>query len=302
MKKLRIATRQSKLALWQANHVKKLLLQQHPELEIELVGITTKGDKILDKKLADIGGKGLFIKELEVALLTGQADIAVHSMKDVPPEIPEGLQLGAILKRNDPRDAFISKTFDCFSELPKGAVVGTCSVRRQSQLLHHRPDLKIKSLRGNVDTRLAKLEAGEFDAIILAAAGLKRLQLEKHITEIFSEEFLVPSVAQGAIGIECRKDNTDILKLIAPLNDLTTEICIDTERRLVQWLNGNCHSPIGSYATLENNQLTLTGLVASSDGQHVLRHQAMASCEDSALLAEKMAAELCHQGAKKYLD
>lgn len=270
MSKLRIATRKSKLALWQAEHVATQLQQHYPELEVELVPITTTGDKVQHKRLADIGGKALFIKELEHALLEQTADIAVHSMKDVPPQMPSGLTIAAMLQRADARDAFVSEQYANWQQLPKGAVVGTCSPRRTAQLLHLRPDLTMKDLRGNVDSRLAKLQRGDYDAIILAAAGLTRLGLQAMITDYFPLDVLVPSVAQGAIGIECRSEDNATIDLVSVLNDTNTAVCVNAERDLVRALNGDCHSPIGSYAHIENNKLHLRGLIAALDGSVVV--------------------------------
>jgi len=299
---LRIATRQSKLALWQANFVKQQLLQLYPDLCIELVGITTQGDKIQDKTLADIGGKGLFIKALEEALLHEQADIAVHSMKDVLPELPERLKIAAILKRDDPRDVFVSNRYQHITELPPDAIVGTCSVRRQAQLLAYQPRLQIAALRGNVDTRLKKLDAAQFDAIVLAAAGLVRLQLKERINEFLSTEFMLPSVGQGAIGVEILQDNTRVAALLAPLADRETMLCVNAERHLVKALHGNCHSPIGAYATIENETLNLQGLVASIDGQQVIKAEAKGSVEFASDVAIDCMQQLVSQGAERILS
>jgi len=237
---LRIATRKSQLALWQANYVKSMLEHHHPELKIELVTMTTQGDKILDTPLAKVGGKGLFVKELETGMLEGAADIAVHSMKDVPVEFPEGLHLPVICQREDPRDAFVSNTFKSLEQLPQGATLGTSSLRRQSQIAALRPDLKIKDLRGNVNTRLQKLDDGEYDAIILAAAGLKRLDFEERITQFIDTDVCLPAIGQGAVGIECRTDDARINNLIAPLTDNKTLIRVLAERAMNQRLQGGC--------------------------------------------------------------
>lgn len=291
MNNIRIATRQSKLALWQANFVAKQLKQHYPKLDVELVPILSSGDKVQDKPLADIGGKGLFIKELESALLTGHADIAVHSMKDVPPDLPEGLQLAAMLMREDPRDAFVSQTYTTFADLPLNAIVGTCSPRRAAQLLSRRPDLAIKSLRGNVGTRLKKLDQGEFDAIILAAAGLKRLGLENVVSEYFATDFMLPAVAQGVIGIECLSAASDVITCVNVLNDAATAACVNVERDLVRALNGNCHSPIGSYACLQGENICLYGLVQTVKGE-IITAQHTTTLHNANSLGEELAAQL----------
>jgi hydroxymethylbilane synthase len=301
MKTIRIATRQSKLALWQTEHVATLLKKFHPDLHIELVGITTEGDIVQHKSLADIGGKGLFVKALETALLENKADIAVHSMKDVPPELPDELCLGAILKRDDPRDTFISTHFKNLALLPQGAVVGTCSVRRTAQILAVRPDIDVKLLRGNVDTRLAKLKQGHYDAIILAAAGLHRLGLQHEITEYFTFDVMLPSVAQGAIGIELRTKDSTTQELIQALNDDITSTCIFAERSFIQQLHGNCHSPIGTLATIRNNQLHLSGLVAKADGSKILRDEISGDIAHSKMLGKQLAEKLISLGAEDIL-
>lgn len=291
MNNIRIATRQSKLALWQANFVAEQLKQFYPDLNTELVPILSTGDQVQDKPLADIGGKGLFIKELESALMAGRADIAVHSMKDVPPDLPEGLQIAAILSREDPRDAFVSEQYAKFSDLPANAIVGTCSPRRTAQLLAHRSDLTIKSLRGNVNTRLKKLQQGEFDAIILAAAGLKRLGLAEVVREYFDINFMLPSVAQGAIGIECLSSARDMVACVDVLNDPATAVCVNAERDLVRALNGNCHSPIGSYACFQRDQICLKGLVQTVNGE-LVKAQQVAANHDVQMLGKKLATQL----------
>ncbi|HEX2494833.1 MAG TPA: hydroxymethylbilane synthase, partial [Steroidobacter sp.] len=270
-RRLRIATRQSRLALWQAEHVASRLRAAHPDLNVALVPMTTQGDRILDRALAQVGGKGLFIKELELAIAEGRADIAVHSMKDVPSELPPGMTLGAVLQRADPRDAFVSLRYVRFAELPQGARVGTSSLRRQSQLKNARPDLEFVTLRGNLDTRLRKLEEGQYDAIILAAAGLSRLGLEQRITHYFEADQVVPAVGQGIIGIECRADDERSLKCIAALNDDVAWRCCTAERAFAQRLEGSCQSPIAGFAEIAANQLRLRGVVASPDGREVYR-------------------------------
>ena len=249
MKKINIATRESPLALWQAEHVASLLRQQH-SVEVQLVGMTTQGDQILDSPLAKIGGKGLFVKELEKSLLQGDTDIAVHSMKDVPVDFPEGLGLAVILQREDPRDAFVSNQYASLADLPIGAKVGTSSLRRQCQIRAARPDLVILDLRGNVQTRLSKLDAGQYDGIILAAAGLKRLQLEARIRFLLAPEQSLPAIGQGAIGIECRSNDSAVIALLAPLNHIDTYDCVMAERAMNERLHGGCQVPIAGFAQL----------------------------------------------------
>ncbi|OQW91132.1 MAG: hydroxymethylbilane synthase, partial [Beggiatoa sp. IS2] len=268
---LRIATRKSPLALWQAQHVGESLRKIHATLSIEFIEMTTQGDKILDAPLANLGGKGLFVKELEQGLLENQADIAVHSMKDVPVDFPNGLILPVIMQREDPCDAFVSNRYARLAELPTGACVGTSSLRRQSQLLALRPDLHIRSLRGNVGTRLRKLDNGEFDGIVLAAAGLRRLGMTARIREVLSPDVMLPAIGQGAIGIECRADDLATQTLIAPLNDTATHTRIRAERAINRRLGGNCQVPIAGFAEINNNILSLRGLVADLQGQQILR-------------------------------
>ncbi|MEW5248569.1 hydroxymethylbilane synthase [Microbulbifer discodermiae] len=300
IKQIRIATRESALALWQANHVKNRLEQEHPALEVELLPLTSRGDQLLDRPLAKVGGKGLFVKELEVAMLEGRADIAVHSMKDVPMAFPDGLHLPVICEREDPRDAFVSNHFATIDALPKGAVVGTSSLRRQCQLLAGRPDLTVKFLRGNVNTRLAKLDAGEFDAIILAAAGLLRLDMRERIRDFLSPGLLLPAGGQGAIGIECRRD-PDLDALLCPLHHPETSARLAAERALVKRLDGSCQVPIGSYAEIEGKQLWLRGLVGSPDGRTLVRAEARGKAEDSEALGVAVAEMLLAQGADRIL-
>lgn len=299
---LRIATRKSKLALWQAEFVKAELESRNPDLTVELVTFTTQGDKILDTPLAKIGGKGLFVKELEVAMLDGRADIAVHSMKDVPMEFPEGLGLEVICEREDPRDAFVSNNFDSFEALPKGAHVGTSSLRRQCQILAARPDLKISSLRGNVQTRLGKLDAGDYDAIILASAGLKRLELEERITEAIDEKVSLPAGGQGAVGIECRVDDERVKALLAPLNHDETAARVIAERSLNKRLQGGCQVPIACYATLNGDELHLRGLVGSDDGSHMIRTEVTGNKADAEQLGIQGAEDLLAKGAGEILE
>lgn len=296
-REIRIATRKSALALWQAEYVKARLEQAHPGLQVSLVPMVSRGDKLLDAPLAKIGGKGLFVKELETALLENEADIAVHSMKDVPMDFPAGLGLFCICEREDPRDAFVSNTYASLDELPSGSVVGTSSLRRQAQLLARRPDLKIQFLRGNVNTRLAKLDAGEYDAIILAAAGLIRLGFEGRIRSSISVEHSLPAGGQGAVGIECRSADSEIHALLAPLHHRDTALRVTAERALNKHLNGGCQVPIACYAILENDQLWLRGLVGQPDGGLLLRAEARADSVDAERLGVQVAEALLEQGA-----
>ncbi|WP_179108385.1 hydroxymethylbilane synthase [Rodentibacter rarus] len=298
---LRIATRQSPLALWQANFVKARLEAFHPTLTVELVPMVTKGDVILDTPLAKIGGKGLFVKELENALLENRADIAVHSMKDVPMQFPEGLGLSVICKREDPRDAFISNRYTSLDDLPQGAIVGTSSLRRQCQLKQLRPDLDIRSLRGNVGTRLSKLDKGEYDAIILAAAGLIRLGMKERITSFIETELSLPAAGQGAVGIECRTDDTMVQALLTPLVDEETTACVLAERAMNARLQGGCQVPIGGYAILENNQIYLRALVGELDGSAVIRAEGKSAVENAEELGVRIAEQLLAQGADRIL-
>jgi hydroxymethylbilane synthase len=301
-KTLKIATRQSPLALWQANYVKDRLQQQYPDLTVELVPMVTKGDVILDSPLAKIGGKGLFVKELENALLNKEADIAVHSMKDVPMQFPEGLGLAVICKREDPRDAFVSNSYRTFAELPQGAVVGTSSLRRQCQLKALRPDLDIRSLRGNVGTRLSKLDNGDYDAIILASAGLIRLGLADRIASFIDVEQSLPAAGQGAVGIECRTDDAQVQALLAPLADAETTYCVLAERAMNNHLQGGCQVPIGGYAVLQQGQLYLRALVGDIDGSRIIRAEGKSAVENAEVLGVKIAEQLLAQGADKILQ
>ena len=301
-KTLKIATRQSPLALWQANYVKDRLQQLYPDLTIELVPMVTKGDVILDSPLAKIGGKGLFVKELENALLTQEADIAVHSMKDVPMQFPEGLGLAVICQREDPRDAFVSHAYRTFAELPQGAVVGTSSLRRQCQLKALRPDLDIRSLRGNVGTRLSKLDNGDYDAIILASAGLIRLGLADRIASFIDVEQSLPAAGQGAVGIECRTDDMQVQALLAPLADAETTYCVRAERAMNNHLQGGCQVPIGGYAVLQQGQLYLRALVGDIDGSRIIRAEGKSAVENAEVLGVQIAEQLLAQGADKILQ
>ena len=301
-KTLKIATRQSPLALWQANYVKDRLQQLYPDLTIELVPMVTKGDVILDSPLAKIGGKGLFVKELENALLNKEADIAVHSMKDVPMQFPEGLGLAVICQREDPRDAFVSHSYRTFAELPQGAVVGTSSLRRQCQLKALRPDLDIRSLRGNVGTRLSKLDNGDYDAIILASAGLIRLGLADRIASFIDVEQSLPAAGQGAVGIECRTDDAQVQALLAPLADAETTYCVLAERAMNNHLQGGCQVPIGGYAVLRQGQLYLRALVGDIDGSRIIRAEGKSAVENAEILGVQIAEQLLAQGADKILQ
>lgn len=300
---LRIATRESPLALWQANHVKQALEAAHPGLVVTLVPMTTRGDQILDSPLSRIGGKGLFIKELEVAMLDGRADIAVHSMKDVPMEFPEGLTLAAICEREDCRDAFVSNHHDSLQALPQGAVVGSSSLRRQCQLRALRPDLEIRDLRGNVGTRLRKLDGGEYDAIILAGAGLIRLGLLDRIREFLPPEVSLPAGGQGAVGVECRDGDEATLQLLAVLHHEPTAICVRAERAMNARLQGGCQVPIAALAELQaNDQLTMRGLVGTVDGTRILRSQISGATHMAEALGETLADDLLRQGASAILE
>jgi len=298
---LRIATRQSPLALWQAHYVKQRLEACHEGLRVELVPMVTRGDVILDTPLAKVGGKGLFVKELELALLEDRADIAVHSMKDVPVDFPEGLGLVTICEREDPRDAFVSNRYDSLDALPQGSIVGTSSLRRQCQLAESRPDLVIRSLRGNVGTRLGKLDNGEYDAIILAVAGLKRLGLESRIKVALPPEQSLPAVGQGAVGIECRLDDTRTHALLAPLNHHETVIRVQAERAMNTRLEGGCQVPIGSYAELIDGELWLRALVGAPDGSQMVRGERRGRPQDAEQLGISLAEELLDNGAREIL-
>ena len=299
---LRIATRKSPLALWQAEHVAELLRHAEPGLHVELVPISTKGDRVQDRSLAAIGGKGLFVKELEVALEEQRAEIAVHSMKDVPSELPVGFTIGAVLPRADPRDALISVKADRILDLPEGARVGTSSLRRQAQLLSARPDLRIQGLRGNVDTRLRRLEEGELDAIILACAGLIRMGWESRITARLDPRACMPAVSQGIIGIECREETAHVRALLDTLNHAPTRTAMDAERAFAGRLGGSCQSPIAAYATLDGQRLTLDGLVAEPDGSRLLRDSISGSSDDSSSLGAALADRVLSAGADELLE
>ncbi len=298
---IRIATRKSPLALWQAEHVRSRLETAFPGMTVELVKMTTQGDRILDAPLAKVGGKGLFVKELEQSLLDGRADIAVHSMKDVPVELPAGLHLPVILEREEVRDAFVSLKFDRFNALPRGACVGTSSLRRQCQLMEQRPDLVIESLRGNVGTRLKRLEEGRFDAIILASAGLMRLGEGARITEKLALDLCLPAIGQGAIGIECRDDDERVNAAIAVLDHHDTHVCVMAERALNERLEGGCQVPIAGHATLSGNELEINGLVGWPDGRGVIRGNARGVRGDAREIGYELAEDLLSRGAREIL-
>jgi len=295
--RIRIATRKSRLALWQAEHVAALLREAHPGLAVELVTFVTEGDRILDRALAEVGGKGLFIKELEVAMFEDRADIAVHSMKDVPAEMPDGMVLQAVLERADPRDAFVSGRYRELSGLPQGAKVGTSSLRRQCQLRHTRPDLEVLQLRGNVDTRLRKLDEGQYDAIILAAAGLKRLGLDERIASLVPPEASLPAVGQGIIGIECREADADTRRLVSALEHATTRTCLDAERAFAARLEGSCQSPVAGFAEIAGDRLRMRGLVGSPDGSQVYADELTGGVDEPHALGDRLAGRLLEAGA-----
>ena len=299
--KLHIATRKSPLALWQANYVRDALLARNPGLDVELLTMTTQGDKILDTPLAKVGGKGLFVKELELGMLEGRADLAVHSMKDVPVEFPDGLGLAAILPREDPRDALISNKFSSIDELPRGARVGTSSLRRQCQLNARRPDLEILDLRGNVNTRLKKLDDGEYAAILLAAAGVKRMGWEERITELLEPEQFIPAIGQGAIGIEIRLDDERVRGLVGELNDQQTAIRITAERALNEALQGGCQVPIAGYSEISHGVILLRALVGRPDGSELVQGVISGKPEDAAELGQVLADDLLSRGAREIL-
>ena len=302
MKTLKIATRQSPLALWQAEFIRSCLEERNADLKVELVTFVTQGDKILDTPLAKIGGKGLFVKELEAALLDGRADLAVHSMKDVPMALPEGLSLAVICEREDPFDAFVSNHYAHFNDLPQGAKVGTSSLRRKCQILKQRPDLEIIDLRGNVGTRLSKLDAGLYDAIILASAGLKRLGLSDRIRHTLPASVSLPAVGQGALGLECRENDQQILDLIQPLLHIETSACVRAERAFNAYLEGGCQVPIAGYATLHADELHIEGRVGSVDGATLLVAELRGPVVQAEQLGEALAQQLLKLGAGELLQ
>ncbi len=296
-KQIRIGTRGSALALWQAEWVKSELEKKYPGTAVSLTKIKTTGDKILDVPLAKVGGKGLFVKEIEEAMLAGEIDIAVHSMKDVPTFFPDGLHLSCITKREDPRDALLSRNKVKFKELPQGANVGTSSLRRQAQLMSVRPDFVIHQLRGNVDTRLRKLKEGQYDAIILAAAGVKRLGLADNVTEYIDPEISLPAIGQGALGIECRVDDRELNDLIAFFNHADTRVCVTGERALLRRLEGGCQVPIACYGEMKNEKLHLTGLVGSVDGKRIIKEAIDGTPDKAEKLGVTLAETLLSRGA-----
>ncbi|WP_334108045.1 hydroxymethylbilane synthase [Methylobacillus sp.] len=300
-KKLVIASRESALAMWQAQHIQSRLQALYPQTEVTILGMTTTGDQILDSPLARIGGKGLFVKELEQALADGRADLAVHSMKDVPMHLPPGFAMAAISEREDPRDAFVSNDFASLEALPAGSVVGTSSLRRQSQLQARFPTLKIESLRGNLQTRLRKLDEGQYAAIILAAAGLKRLGLESRIREAIDQDKSIPAVGQGALGIEINAERADLLEILAPLNHAITAACVEAERGMSRALAGSCQVPLGAFAQQEGDTLHITGFVASIDGKELLRESAQGPATKPEALGQALATKLIARGADRIL-
>lgn len=304
---MKIGTRGSSLALWQANWVKEEIIKRHPDIDIDLVKIKTSGDKITDVPLARVGGKGLFVKEIEEALLKGEIDLAIHSMKDVPTELPDGLHIAVITRREDPRDAFIisqkSKAkSQKFKDLPEGAIIGTSSLRRSSQLLNIRPDLKIVQLRGNLDTRLKKLDEGQFDAIILAAAGVKRLGLGGRIAEILSPDISLPAIGQGALGIEVRKDDAELNDIISFLNHDASSVAVKAERAFLRRLQGGCQVPIAAYGEIKDNSLNLAGLVGRIDGSEIIKDNIKGDIDGYEELGIRLAERLLSMGAKEILD
>lgn len=296
-KRIVIASRESALAMWQAQHIRDRLRALYPQTEVSILGMTTQGDQILEVTLSKIGGKGLFVKELETALEDGSADLAVHSLKDVPMNLPDGFVLAAIGKREDPHDAFISNKFENLAALPAGSVVGTSSLRRESQLRARFPHLKIEPLRGNVQTRLRKLDEGQYAAIILAAAGLKRLGLGERIRAIITSEDSLPAVGQGALGIECRTDRADVIALLQPLHDADTAACVMAERTMSRALGGSCQVPLGGFAEVKNGKLRMRGFVASPDGKRMMRAESIGEIANPEALGTAIADELRAQGA-----
>ena len=295
--RLVIASRESALAMWQAKHIQSRLQALYPTCDVQILGMTTTGDQILDIPLAKVGGKGLFVKELETALEDGRADLAVHSMKDVPMNLPEGFTMAATGEREDPRDAFVSNNYASLEDLPRGSVVGTSSLRRQSQLQARLPHLKIESLRGNLQTRLRKLDEGQYAAIILAAAGLIRLGLSERIRDTLSPELSIPAVGQGALGIEIKASRIDLLEILAPLNHLDTQLCVEAERGMSRALAGSCTVPLGAFATKKDNIISITGFVASVDGKQMLRETITGPAEAAEALGQALADALVAKGA-----
>jgi hydroxymethylbilane synthase len=300
-KKLVIASRESALAMWQAKHIQSWLQALYPDCKVSILGMTTTGDQILDSPLARIGGKGLFVKELETALANGSADLAVHSMKDVPMNLPVGFAMAATGEREDARDAFVSTNFNNLEDLPHGSIVGTSSLRRQSQLQARFPHLKIESLRGNLQTRLRKLDEGQYAAIILAAAGLIRLGLGDRIRQYISPQDSIPAVGQGALGIEINANRSDLLEILAPLNHTDTQLCVEAERSMSRALAGSCTVPLGAYAIREGDEINITGFVASVDGKQMLRETVRGSINNAEAVGKALADQLIAKGADKIL-
>lgn len=300
--KIRIATRKSALALWQARHVAEILEARPEVTATELLPMSTRGDEILDRSLQKIGGKGLFIKELEIAMQNGDADIAVHSMKDVPAALPDGFCLASTLQRANYRDALVTPSGSGLNDLPHGATIGSSSLRRQAQLKMLRPDVSVAPLRGNVNTRLAKLENGDYDAIVLAAAGLERLGLAHHIGQQFSSAEMLPAAAQGVLGIECREENAALRTLLANLDDATSVQTTTAERSIARVLQASCQSPVAAFATVDDATLTLTALVAYPDGTQCIKEAASGEASDAALIGETLAARLLDLGARDLLN
>ena len=299
--RLVIASRESALAMWQAKHIQARLQALYPNCDVRILGMTTTGDQILDSPLARIGGKGLFVKELETALADGSADLAVHSMKDVPMNLPDGFTIAATGEREDARDAFVSNNFDNLESLPHGSIVGTSSLRRQSQIQARFPHLQIESLRGNVQTRLRKLDEGQYAAIILAAAGLIRLELGNRIRGFIAPTDSIPAVGQGALGIEIKATRTDLIEILAPLNHIDTQLCVEAERAFSRALAGSCTVPLGAYALKEGNTINITGFVASVDGKQMLRETASGSITNADAVGRALADKLIARGANKIL-
>lgn len=299
---IKIGTRKSALALWQAEFIKNELQRLNPSITVELVHFNTKGDRILEKPLAEVGGKGLFTAELEAAMYAGDIDIAVHSLKDMPTELPQGLTLGAISKREVPYDALISPQYKTLDKLPKGARIGTSSLRRQAQLLHRRPDLKIEVIRGNVQTRLNKIETEGLDGVVLAQAGLKRLGLDHQITQVFTADEMIPAVGQGALAIECRADDVEMLDMLSLIDDEPTRLAVEGERSFLNQLNGNCQVPMGVHGTIEKGQLTLKALIASTDGKTVYEGELSGPAMKSVMLGKNLAKALYEEGGKHIIE
>jgi len=299
--RLVIASRESALAMWQAQHIRDKLRALYPQTEVNILGMTTQGDQILNVTLSKIGGKGLFVKELETALEDGRADFAVHSLKDVPMHMPEGFMLATICEREDPHDAFVSNNHENLAALPAGSVVGTSSLRRESQVRARFPHLKVESLRGNVQTRLRKLDEGKYAAIILAASGLKRLGLDQRIRTIIGSEESLPAVGQGALGIECRADRADVVALLKPLHHADSAACVYAERAMSRKLGGSCQVPLGGFAELQNGKLRMRGFVASPDGKRMMQSEIIGDIADPEALGSKIADELLSQGAGEIL-